>query len=191
MIEIKVYKKMCIESFFEEFCSDDSKLDTGSLNAVSAACACSLFERAVKSLPDSERAVWLKRNSAILRNYMVHMVDDDVKARAGLNKERKAGIPENIEAAIHPACTINEEIINMLHQMLELSLECCALVEEENKHYLREAAQLAIGTINSCIDWLLDLTKECSDETYKFVVRRENEITLSDCEELCRKILQN
>ena len=191
MIEIKVYKKFSIEDFFSEFTAEKSRLETGSLNAVTAACACSLFERAAISLGESEREQWLKRNSGILKNYMVHMVDDDVKARNGLNKERKEGTPETIEAAIHPACSINEEIINMLHQMLELNLECCSLVGAEYLHYLKESAELALGCIRSCICWLLNLTSECADETYKFVVKRENEITLADCEDLCRKISQS
>lgn len=191
MIEIKIYKKLSAEDFFSDFTDAESKLDTGSLNAMTAACACSLFERAANSIEgESERVQWLKRNAGILRTYMVHMIDDDVKARAGLVKERKEGDRTRIEAAIHPACTINEEIINMLHQMLELNLEYCPMVSTENLHYLKEAAHLALGCIRSCISWLLDTVSACSDETYRFVVKRENEMTLESCEELCRKISQ-
>ena len=190
-MDIKIYKKFSIEDFVNEFNTCNSKLDTGSINAITAACSVALFKRAVLSLENGEREEWLKRNASILEKYMIHLIDDDVKARASYNKERKTGNSINIEAAIHPACTINEEIINMLHQMLELNYECCKIVEKEMLHYLKESAYIALGAINSCITWLLDITSNCSDETYRFIVKRENEITLGECEELCKKILES
>lgn len=190
-MDIKIFKKFSLEDFFSEFNTANSKLDTGSLNAINAASSVALFERAVLSLKDGEREEWLKRNALILKNYMIHLIDDDVKARAGLLKEIKTGNSLTIEAAIHPACTINEEIINMLHQMLELAYECSSIIDKEMMHYLKESAQLAIGTIKSCIIWLINITSQCTDDTYKYIVKRENEITLEECESLCRKILES
>ena len=187
MIEIKVYKKMSFEDLSSEFVSS-RRLETGSLNALTAACAASLFKRAVDSVGDGEREEYLKRNAEILRTYMIHLIDDDVKARAGLEKEKKTGTPERLEAAVHPACSINEEIINMMHQMLELCVESLEIVPQNKIHFIQEAAELAMGAVRSSRIWILNLVESCCDETYKYVVRRENEITLSECEELCRKI---
>ena len=182
-IKIRVYSQETPEEFTKAFVTED-KLETGSLNALTAACAASLFARAAGLAPASERQEYMVRNAEILRTYFLHMVDDDVKARSGLVKERKAGDPDRIEAAMHPACAINEEIINMLHQMLELGVELREMLAEKDRHYLKEMAELSLGTVKSCMAWLLDLTASSQDETYRFVVKRENEITLAEIEAL-------
>ena len=188
MIKIKIYKDENISEFTNDYIAEDSQLDSGSINAYCASLASTLFEKAVLTLGDDERSTWLKRNSDILRTYFIHLIDDDLKARRGYLKEVKNGNPENIEAAMHPACSINEEVINMLHQMLELILECCSLVDKNNLHYLKESADIAIGTIRSCTDWLVSFVSSSLDETYRFVVKRENEITLDECVDLWKKI---
>lgn len=182
-INIRVYANDSLDDFTKAFAEDD-KLDTGSLNAAAAAFAAALFSRCAKAAPPCERQEYLVRNAEILRTYFLHLVDDDLKARSGYRKELKNEDADKIEAAIHPACTINEEIINMLHQMMELGLELRELIPEAYRHYLKEMADISLGIIKSCIAWLLNITSKCTDETYKFVVKRENEITLSQVIEL-------
>ena len=188
MIEIKIYKKENIEEFTSDFLDCDSKLDTGSINAAAGALCATLFKRAADSLGDGERNDYLKRNSEILRTYFIHLIDDDVKARKGYLKEIKGGNEDNIEASRHPACTINEEVISMLYQMLELIDESLLLVDKNYIHYLKESADIAIGTIRSAVNWLVDFTSYSIDDTYRYVVKRENEITLLECEKLWKKI---
>lgn len=182
-INIRVYANDSLDEFSKAFQEDD-KLDTGSINAAAAAFAAALFARCAKASPSSERQEYLVRNAEILRTYFLHLVDDDLKARSGYRKELKNGDADKIEAAVHPACTINEEIINMLHQMLTLGLELKEMIPESHRHYLKEMAEISLGIIRSCMLWLLNITSQCSDETYKFVVKRENEITLSQVMEL-------
>ncbi len=182
-INIRVYANESLNDFTKAF-EEDDKLDTGSLNAAAAACAAAIFARCAKAAPECERQEYLVRNAEILRTYFLHLVDDDLKARSGYRKELKNGDPDTIEAAVHPACTINEEIINMLHQMMDLGLELKEMVPDSYRHYLKEMAEISLGIVKSCIAWLLNITSACSDETYKFVVKRENEITLSQIMEL-------
>lgn len=179
MIEIKILKKESLEDFSADIIADGSKLDTGNVNAYVAAMAASLFVRAVKDSDDE----YLKRNAEILRTYFIHLVDDDTKARNSLAKTRKEGDPLKIEAAIHVACSVNEEIVNMCRQMLEL------MTKAEPSQYIRQAAYIAMGAVRSAIDWLLEIVSECSDDTYRFVVKRENEVFLKECEDLCQSIL--
>lgn len=184
MIEIKIHSKETLDNFTKDFVGED-KLDTGSLNAMTAACAASLFCRAACLAPQSERQEYMVRNGEILRSYFIHMVDDDVKCRRDYVRLKKNGEETlKIEAAIHPACTINEEIIAMCSQMLELGLELKEMLPEEDRHYLREMAELAFGAVKSSIAWLLNITSQTSDETYKFVVRRENELNLESVKAL-------
>lgn len=178
MIEIKIHSKETLDDFTKDFVNED-KLDTGSLNAMTAACAAALFCRAAARAPQSERQEYMVRNGEILRSYFIHMVDDDVKCRRDYVRLKKNGEEQiKIEAAMHPACTINEEIVSMCSQMLELGLELKEMLPEEERHVLREMAELAYGAVKSSIAWLLNLTSQTSDETYKYVVRRENELNL-------------
>lgn len=178
-INIKVYKTENLDNFTRLF-GNETKLETGSLNAMTAAMAASVFQRCAKLAPESERQAYLLKNSEILRSYFIHLIDDDCKARSGYNKEIKDGDAMRIDASIHPAVTINEEVINMCNQMLELGLELKNMLDVEYHHYLKEMAELSLGAIKSSISWILNLTSKSVDETYKFVVKRENEITLEN-----------
>lgn len=176
-IQIKIYSQESIENFAEGFASNE-KLETGSINAAACALAASLLERASLFAPESEKKDYILRNAGILRNYFVHLIDDDLKARRDYMKLLPEGDDLKIEAAIHPACTINEEIISMCDQMLHLGIELKELIPVDKQHYLKEMAELAYGTVKSCISWLISFTQQSSDETYKFVVKRENELNL-------------
>lgn len=178
-INIKIYRNDSLDEFTKEFCAEE-KLETGSFNAMTAAMAAALFERAAKIAGSGERRDYMERNAEILRTYFIHLTDDDVKARAGYCKELKTGDECSIEAAIHPAVSVNEEIIGMCMQMLELGVELKEMLPSENWHYLVEMAELALGAVKSSISWILAITGRCSDDTYKYVVKRENELNLEE-----------
>ena len=76
----------------------------------------------------------------------------------------------------------------MMGQMLELAKELCALCPSDAVHWLGECAELAMAAIRSARLYILDMSDKCSDETYRFVVRRENEITLNSCETCAAEI---
>ena len=185
-INIKVYSKDNINDFTSCF-SDEQVLETGSVNAIVAALAASLLKKSSTFAPESDKKDFIVKNSEILRSYFVHLIDDDVKCRAGYNKELKLGNEDNIEAAVHPACSINEELISMCTQMLELGLELKPLIDIKYHHYLSEMSEFAISVIKSSITWLINFTSQCKDETYKFVVKRENELNLDYAMELYGK----
>ena len=37
--------------------------------------------------------------------------------------------------------------------------------------------------------YILDMSDKCSDDTYRYIVRRENEITLKACEECAAEVI--
>ena len=88
MIEIKIHSKETLDDFTKDFVNED-KLDTGSLNAMTAACAASLFCRAAARAPQSERGEYMVRNGEILRSYFIHMVDDDVSAAGTMSGSKR------------------------------------------------------------------------------------------------------
>ncbi len=192
-IKIEIFKLKNADELTKALADPAARIDTGSASAMSAALAMSLLERAaaytVKALPDLERAGYILRNAEILRTYMVHLIDEDVKSRGPLRKALKEGDERRIEATRQPAVAIPGEIINMMSQALELGTELCTLCPKDALHYLGESAELSLSAIRVARLFILDMSDKCSDDTYRYIVRRENEITLKACEECAAKVI--
>ncbi len=192
-IKIEIFKLKNADELTKALADPTARIDTGSAAAMSAALAMSLLERAaahtVKTLPDHERAGYILRNAEILRTYMVHLIDEDVKCRGPLRKALKEGDERRIEATRQPAVAIPGEIINMMSQALELGAELCTLCPKDALHYLGESAELSLSAIRVARLFVLDMSDKCSDDTYRYIVRRENEITLKACEECAAKVI--
>ena len=106
-IKIEIFRKKDAEDFTKALADPDSRAQTGSGAAMTAAVASALLERAAKltreELPEHERVNYIVRNAEILRNYMVNLIDEDVKARGPYRRAIKEGDPRKIEAATHTA----------------------------------------------------------------------------------------
>lgn len=192
-IKIEIFKLKNADELTKSLADPESRLDTGSGAAMTAALAMSLLERAaahtLKALPENERADYIFRNAEILRTYMVHLIDEDVKSRGPLRKALKEGDERKIEATRQPAIAIPGEVINMMSQALELAKELSALCPKDALHYLGESAELSMAAIRAARMFILDMSDKCSDDTYRFVVRRENEITLKACGECAAEVI--
>lgn len=183
---IEVYKNKNAEDFTKALSTADSRLSIGSAAAYTAACAAALLARAAAltaAETSGERVDYIVRNSETLRSYMVHLIDEDVKCRGPLARAEKEGDARKIEAARQPAAAVTSEIVNMMGQCLALMLELCALCPADVAQFIGEGAELAMASVRSCMIYMVALADKCSDETYRFVTHRENEITLADCTE--------
>lgn len=185
-ILVEVYKKKTMEELSQALADPDSRLETGSGTAMTASVAAAFLCRAAaitaKETDGGDRLDYICRNGEILRNYMVHLIDEDVKCRGPLNRALKEGEPRAIEAARQPASAICAEIVNMMGKLLELTEELCALCPGEAAHYLAESTELAVASASCARDFILDMASYCSDETYRFVTRRENELLMEQLE---------
>lgn len=183
---IEIYKNKNAEDFTKALADPDGKLEVGSASAYNAACASALLCRAAaltaRAVGENDRVSYILRNAETLRAYMVHLIDEDVKSRGPLAKALKEGDAQKIEAARQPAACIASEIVNMMGQGLALMNELSALCPDNAVQYLGEGALLAMASVKACIVYLVAMADECSDETYRFVTRRENELSLAQCE---------
>lgn len=191
-ISIEVYKTKNAEDFTKLLAEPDAKLETGSASAYTAALSCALMLRAAKicaeAVSGSERLDYILRNSETIRAYMVHLIDEDVKCRAPLRKAMKEGGEREIEACRQPACCINAEIVNMMGQTMGLLKELCDLGVHDAMHYIGEAAELALCAMKCSRKFIIDMSSKCSDDTYVFVTRRENDIALGQCQAVFEEI---
>ena len=192
-LKIEIFRMKNAEDFTLALADPDSRAETGSGAAMAAAVSAALLHRAaalaLKSDPGHERADYLERNTEIIRKYMVHLIDEDVKARGPLNRALKEGGEREIEAARQPAVAICGEVINMMNQSLELARELTGFCPKAAMHYVGESVELAMAAVKSARLYIVDLSDYCSDDTYRFVIRRENEITLEQCRKNAEAVL--
>ena len=194
-IMIEVFKKKTMEELSQALADPDGKLETGSGAAAVASVAASLLCRAAavtgKTVSGNERLDYIARNGEILRSYMVHLIDEDVKCRGPLKRAMMEGEVRNIEAARQPAVSICAEILNMMGKLLELAQELCPLCPKEAKHYLAECAELAMAAARTARSYIVDMAAYSSDETYRFVTRRENELLLAQFAPMAEEIIKS
>ena len=192
-LTIEIFRRKDAEDFTKALSDPESRTAVGSGAAMTAAIAAAYLHRAsalcAAEKPEDERLAWLVRNSETLRTYMVQLIDEDVKCRGPLRRARKEGDARAIEAAHQPAVVIANEIVNMMGQCLELLKELKASAQGEALTFVKAAAELALSAIRASMHFCIDMSLECGDETYRYVTRRENELTLAQCLTVYEEIL--
>lgn len=193
-IVIEIYRNKNAEEFTKLLADPAGKLNTGSAAAETAALAAALALRAAsvtaEAFPENERAEYIRRNMEIIRGYMVHLIDEDVKCRAPLNRALKEGGEREIEACRQTATCITAEIVNMMGTGLGLMDELAELCPKTSAHFLAEAAFLAAAAAECAGVFTVDMAEQSADETYRFVTRRENEINLEQIHALKVSVLK-
>ena len=183
-IVIEVFKEKKAEDFTASLSQPDCRANAGSAAAYTAAMACALAERAAKiceaSNGENERLSYIVRNCEILRGYMVNLIDEDVKSKRPFSRALKEGGAREIEATIQTASCIDAEIVNMMKPCLEFLEELCPLCPAADRHFIREAAELAMSATRVAQSVIFTYAAMSTDDTYRFVTRRENEIFLAE-----------
>ena len=189
---IEIYRKKDPEELTKLLSEPESKLDLGSAAALAAADACAMGLRAAKrtatEVSGNERLDYILRNLEKLREYMVYLIDEDVKCRSMLRRAEKKGNAREIEAARRPACCICEEIINQMGNTLDLLSEL-ADMGKQGGMYISAAVHMSMAAMQSAMAFVLDMSAKSSDDNYVFVTRRENEITLENYSAAAQAVL--
>ena len=192
-VKIEIYRKMTLEEFSKTASEADSLLESGSsaaaVGSISSALLLKAASVAESEIPNEERAVWLVRNAEILRTYLLRLVDEDVKCRNPLKRALKEGDDRRIEAARQAAVSICLEIINMMGKCLEMAEELLSYVSTDKVACLSECAVLALASSRTASCFLLRTAALSPDDTYRYVIRRENELTMQEQENAYRRIM--
>ena len=81
-LKIEIFRKKDADEFTLSLADSESRMETGSGAAMAAALSAAFLHRAAafsKTVhPDIDRVEYLLRNTEIIRNYMVHLIDEDV-----------------------------------------------------------------------------------------------------------------
>lgn len=192
-ISIEIFRRKDAEDFTKALSDPESRTAVGSGAAMTAAISAAYLHRAAalcaQDKAADERLDWLLRNSETLRTYMVNLIDEDVKCRGPLRRAIKEGDARAIEAAHQPAVAIANEIVNMMTQCLDLLNELKPSASGEAKTYVTAAAEFAMAAIRASMHYSVDMSLACEDETYRFITRRENEMTLEQYSKVYESIL--
>ena len=179
-IKIEIFRKKDADDFTKALADPESRAQTGSGAAMTAAVSAALLERAARiaqeSNTDNERLDYLVRNGEILRNYMVNLIDEDVKARGPYRRACKEGDPRKLEAATQVAGAVCSEIVGMMGKGLELLEELAELCPEDARHLVAESADLALAAVRACMRGCVYWGDQSSEDTRRYVIRRENEL---------------
>ena len=182
---IDIFRTKTADDLTRAIADPDGKLETGSAAADAAAIAAALICRAAKltakNVPDNDRVDYIARNSDIIRSYMVHLIDEDVKCRGPLRMAKKEGDARKIEACRQTALSICTEIVNMMSQLIDMAKELSAVCPAEALCYAAEGAELALTAVKITRLYIVSVASRSTDETYRYVTRRENELTLEAC----------
>ena len=183
---IEIFRKKEPEELTAALADPAGKLDIGSAAALCAADGCAMALRAARitaASVESERVAYIVRNLDKLRSYFVYLIDEDVKGRNIMKRAIKEGDEQKVEAARQPAAAISDEVICQAINVIDLLDELAQLAPSSCATYLGSAAELLLAGIRSARLAVLQLAAGSSDETYRYIVRRENEIRLDELRE--------
>ena len=180
-IVIEIFRKKDPDALTAAFADPEARPNVASSAALTAANACAMGLRAARLLPgEDERLDYLRRNLEKLRGYMLYLIDEDLKGRSIMDRAKKEGDGEKIDAAIHAVCAISDEIINQMCNVLDLLMELSERELSETAPFLGSAVHDALAAIHSCRLFVVNATRQSSDKTYAFITRRENELRLEE-----------
>ena len=193
-LKIQIFRNKNAEELTKDLSDPECRADTGSAAALTAALASSQLERAALQseivYPENEDVKYIVRNAEILRAYMVRLIDEDVKCRGPLRRAMKEGGEREVEAARQTAVCICQEIIAMSGKGFELLLKIRPLCEDDSRYLLSSAAELFMSTVKACIAYILHMGQFSTDDTYQYILRRENELTLSEYSKIYEEIIK-
>ena len=193
-IKIEIFRKKEAEEFTLALAEPESRAQTGSGTAMTAAVASALLQRAAKltkkELSENERVEYIVRNSEILRKYMVNLIDEDVKARGPYRRAIKEGDPRKIEAASQSAGAVCSEIVCMMEKALELGEELSELCPGDARHFIAESADLALSAIRASMRYCVYWGDQSTEDTRRYVIRRENELQWEEILALYNRVIE-
>ena len=183
-LTIQIYRNKSADELTAFIADPGERPDAGSAAASAGALAAALLCRAVRLNEseglDPEKQDWYLRNSEILRTYLVKLIDEDVKCRSPLRRALKEGDEHAVEAARQVSVSICLEIVNMMGKCLEMAADYagCLKPGADARFYLMQSADLAYGASLAAGGFIRMTAEKSADETWRYVMNRENELTM-------------
>lgn len=179
-LKFESYSDKPLKVFSEMIADPENKLGLGSMAAEAAGNAAALALFAVrKTASEDADMVKAEKDLETMRAYFVHLIDEENKAKAPLEKRLKNNAPEDeVEAGVRTACAIVDEVIystiNVIEILNAVSDKICPCAAHIAAASLF-AARNAMDTARVQLAWR---STQMMEEVYARTTRREPEIAL-------------
>lgn len=190
-LKFESYSDKPLKVFSEMIADPDNKLGLGSMAAEAAGNAAALALFAVrKTASEDADMVKAEKDLETMRAYFVHLIDEENKAKAPLEKRLKNNAPEDeVEAGVRTACAIVDEVIystiNVIEILNAVSDKICPCVSHIAAASLF-AARNAMDTARVQLAWR---STQMMEEVYARTTRREPEIATEGINPTIEKLL--
>ena len=179
-LKFESYADKTLNVFSQMIADPNNKLELGSMAAEAAGNAAALALFAVKKTASEDEAMQAAaKDLETLRGYFVHLMDEENKAKAPLEKRLANGGPdEEIEGGVRTACAIVDEIlystikvIEILDSIADKLCPCTAHIAAASLFFARSA----LDTARVQLAWR---STQMNEEVYARTTRREPEIAI-------------
>lgn len=180
-----------VKSFNKELADPSSKLGIGSAAAEAGATSAAMMVLAIgKTGSDDPALEKAKKDLETMREYFIHLIDEENKAKMPLEKRLEADAPENeIEGGYRTACTIVDDIIydvikvvDILDSIADKLCPCTAAICSSAIFFARTA-------IETCRVQLAFYSTKMNEEVYARTTKRGPEIALEGVLPTMEKLL--
>lgn len=191
-LKFETYADKSLKVFSQMAAEPDNKLGLGSIAAQEAGNAAALTLCAVKmTKSEDEKVLAAAKNLETMREYFVHLMDEENKAKAPLEKRLANGGPEEeIEGGVRTACAIVSEIlystISVVEILASVADKLCPCAAH-NAAAAVIAAQCALDTARIQLAWR---ASQMNEEIYARTTRREPEIAIEGIKPTMDALLQ-
>lgn len=191
-LKVEFFADKTVKNFTLSVADPESKFGLGNMAAEAAANAAALALRAVRKTASEDEAMKKAEGDLeTLRNYFVHLLDEENKARLPLEKRLNSGAPAHeIEGGYRTACIIVDEILYSAIRLIEVigsvSDKVCPCTAE-----LCAAAVYYAKLAMECTRLQLAVySTKMSEEVYARTTRREPEIAIEGISELANGLIK-
>ena len=179
-LKFESYADKTFKVFSGMIADPENVFGLGSMAAENAANAAAMALRAVKKTASEDAdMVKAEKDLETMRTYFVHLMDEENKAKAPLEKRMKNNAADDeIEAGVRTACAIVDEVIystiNVVEILNSVSDKICPCVA----HFAAAACFAARNAIETARIQLAWRSTQMLEAVYARTTRREPEIAL-------------
>lgn len=179
-LKFESYSDKPLKVFSGMIADPENLLGLGSMAAESAGNAAAMALRAVrKTASEDADMVKAEKDLETMRAYFVHLIDEENKAKAPLEKRLKNNAPDDeVEAGVRTACAIVDEVIystiNVIEILDAVSDKICPCVA----HFAAASLFSARNAIETARIQLAWRSTQMQETVYARTTRREPEIAL-------------
>ena len=191
-LKVEFFADKTVKNFTLSVADPASKFGLGNMAAEAAANAAALALRAVRKTASEDEAMKKAEGDIeTLRNYFVHLLDEENKARLPLEKRLDSGAPAHeIEGGYRTACIIVDEVLYSAIRLVEtlngIADKVCPCTAE-----LCSASVYFAKVAMECTRLQLAVySTKMNEEVYARTTRREPEIAIEGISELANGLIK-